>query len=148
MRVATGVVPDAPMTAVVTLLDVAAERGGAALLDGRHHAAVRRREGGPDLGPEGIAVAAEHLRHGERGARHDRSSVDDLGAFWDGPWEQIQRTRGRADRGGRDPQVLRRGRQTPMPEQELDGAQVGAGLEQMDGKRMAQGLNTLLITRR
>ena len=34
-----------------------------------------------------------------------------------------------------------------MPEQELDGAQVGAGLEQMDGKRMAQGLNTLLITR-
>ena len=139
--------PDAPMTALVTLLDVPAEGSGAALLDGRHHAAVRRREGGPDLGPEGIAVAAEHLRHGKRGARHDRSSVDDLGAFWDGPWEQIQRTRGRADRGGRDPQVLRRGRQTPMPEQELDGAQVGAGLKQMDGERMAQGVNTLLITR-
>ena len=36
-----------------------------------------------------------------------------------------------------------------MPEQELelDGAQVGAGLKQMDGERMAQGLNTLLITR-
>ena len=140
VAVATGVVPDAPMTALVTLLDVPAEGGGAALLDGRHHAAVRRREGGPDLGPKGIAVAAEHLRHGERGAWHDRSSVDDLCAFWDGPWEQIQRTRGRADRGGRDPQVLRRGRQTPMPEQELelDGAQVGAGLKQMDGERMAE----------
>ena len=125
------------MAAVVTLLDVAAEGGGAALLDGRHHAAVRRREGGSDFGPEGIAVAAEHLRHGEHGAWHDRSSVDDLGGFWDGPWEQIQRTRGRADRGGRDPQVLRRGRQTPMPEQELDGAQVGAGLKQMDGERMS-----------
>ena len=148
VAIATRVVPDAPMTAVVTLLDVAAEGGGTALLDGRHHTAVRRREGGPDLGPEGIAVAAEHLRHGERGARHGRSSVDDRGAFWDGPWEQIQRTRGRADRGGRDPQVLRRGRQTPMPEQELDGAQVGARLEQMDGERVAHGVNTLLITRR
>ena len=40
------------MTAMITLLDVAAEGGGAALLDGRHHAALRRREGGPDLGPE------------------------------------------------------------------------------------------------
>ena len=147
VAVATGVVPDAPMAAVVTLLDVAAEGGGAALLDGRHHAAVRRREGGSDLGPEGIAVAAEHLRHGEYGAWHDRSSVDVLGAFWDGPWEQIQRTRGRADRGGRDPQVLRRGRQTPMPEQELNRAQVGARLKEMDRERMTQGLNTLLITR-
>ena len=68
VAVATRVVPDAPMTAVVTLLDVAAKGGGAALLDGRHHAALRRRESGPDLGPEGIAVAAEDLRHGERGA--------------------------------------------------------------------------------
>ena len=39
------------MTAVVALLDMAAEGG--------HHAALRRREGGPDLGPEGVAVAAE-----------------------------------------------------------------------------------------
>ena len=94
VAVATGVVPDAPMAAVVTLLDVAAEGGGAALLDGRHHAAVRRREGGSDLGPEGIAVAAEHLRHGERGTWHGCRSADVLGAFWYGPWEQIQRTRG------------------------------------------------------
>ena len=67
VAVTAGVVPDAPMAAVVALLDVAAERGGAALLDGRHHAALRRRESGPDLGPEHIAVAAEDLRHGERG---------------------------------------------------------------------------------
>ena len=65
---ATGLVPDAPMTAVVTLLDVAAEdAGGAALLDGRHHAAVHRREGGPDLDPEVSLPTAEHLRHGEHG---------------------------------------------------------------------------------
>ena len=57
------------MTAVVTLFDVAAERGGAALLDGRHHTALRGRQSGPDLGPEDIAVAAEDFRHRERGAR-------------------------------------------------------------------------------
>ena len=34
-----------------------------------------------------------------------------------------------------------------MPEQELNGAQVGARLEEMNRERMAQGLNTLLITR-
>ena len=136
------------MTAVVTLLDVAAEGGGAALLDGRHHAALRRREGGPDLGPEGIAVAAEDFPHGERGAWRGHHSVGGPGAFWYGLREQVQRTCGRADRGGRDPQVLRRGLQTPMPEQELNRTQVGARLQEMDGERVAQGLNTLLITRR
>ena len=35
-----------------------------------------------------------------------------------------------------------------MPEQELNRAQVGAGLEQVDGESVAQGVNTLLITRR
>ena len=135
------------MTAVVTLLDVAAERGGAALLDGRHHAALRGRQSGSDLGPEGIAVAAEDFRHRQRGARHGPRSVDGLGGFWYGPREQVQRTGGRADLGGRNPQVAHGGLQTPMPEQELDGAQVGAGLEEMDREGMAQGLNTLLITR-
>ena len=100
-----------------------------ALHDGRHHTTLRRGESGPDLGPEGVAVAAEHLRHGERGAWHGRRSVDVLGAFWYGAREQVQRTGGRADLGGRDPQVARGGLQTPMPEQELNGAQVGAGLK-------------------
>ena len=138
VTVATGVVPDAPMAAVVALLDVAAEGGGAALLDGGHHAALRRRERGSDLGPEGVAVAAEDLRHGECGAWHGECSVDGLGACWCGPREQIQRTCGRADRGGRDPQVLRRRLQAPVAEQELNRAQVGAGLEEMDRKRMAE----------
>ena len=76
VAVGTGVVPDAPMAATVALLDVAAEGGGPALLDGRHHPALRRGEGGPGPGPERLAVAAEDLRHGERGARRDRRSVD------------------------------------------------------------------------
>ena len=89
VAVAARVVPEAPMVAVVTLLDVAAEVSGAALLDGGHHTAVPRREGGPDLGPEGIAVAAEDLRHRESGAWRGRRSVDVLGTFWYGQWEEI-----------------------------------------------------------
>ena len=50
--------------------------GVAALLDGCHHAALGRGEGGRDLRSEGVAVAAEHFRHGGRGARHGRRSVD------------------------------------------------------------------------
>ena len=35
-----------------------------------------------------------------------------------------------------------------MPEQQLNRTQVGARLEEMDRERVAQGVNTLLITRR
>ena len=56
MAVAARVVPDAPMAAVVTLLDMAAERGGAAQLDGRHHAVLGRVTNGSDPGSEGVAV--------------------------------------------------------------------------------------------
>lgn len=110
---------------------------GAALLDGRHHAVLGRRQNGSDLGSEGVAVAAKDLPHGEGRARHDRHLLRRC-ASGSGPWEQVQRTGGRADRGGRDPQVARRGLQTPMPEQELDGAQVGAGLEQLYREGMAK----------
>ena len=137
VAVATGVVPDAAMTAVVALLDVAAEGGGAALLDGRHHPALRRGEGGPGLNPKGVAVAAEDLRHGDRGARHSHRSRDVGGAFRDRPREEVQRTRGRADRAGGDLQVARGGLQAPMPEQELNRAQVGARLG--DGPRRHAG---------
>ena len=75
MTIAAGVVPDAPMAAAVALLDMAAERGGPTLRDGSHHAALRRREGGPDPGPKRVAVAAEDRRHGERRARHRDDSV-------------------------------------------------------------------------
>ncbi len=57
------------MATVLTLLDVAAERG-AALLGGSHHTVLRGRQNGSDLGSEGVSIAAEDLRHGERGARH------------------------------------------------------------------------------
>ncbi len=111
MAVATGVVPDVAVAATVALLDMAAEGGGAALLDGRHHPALRRGEDGPGLGPEGVAVAAEDLRLGERAAWHARRSVDVRAALRFGPWQEVQRTRGRADGGSRGPQVVGRGLQ-------------------------------------
>ena len=63
MAVAAGIVGDARMCAELAALDMAAERGGAADLDRRHHAALGEaqmvRVGGAPSG----AVAAEDVRH-------------------------------------------------------------------------------------
>jgi hypothetical protein len=40
-----------------------------------------------------------------------------------------------------------RGPRARMPEQDLDGPQVGAGLQQVGGEAVSQRLNTLLIPR-
>ena len=73
--IATGVIPDAPMATVVTLLDVPAQRRSPAAFNRGHDAALRRRQGGPRLCSIGIAVAAEHVRHGGRRPRHRQPSV-------------------------------------------------------------------------
>ena len=52
----------------------------------------------------------------------------------------FQRTGRGADLAGGDTQISGRGAQAAMAEQQLDGAQIGAGLQQMDGERMAQGM--------
>ena len=64
MSIATTVVPDACMPTAVTLLDMAAQRGGSTAFDRRHDAPLGRQKRGPRLGPIGFAVAAEHVRHG------------------------------------------------------------------------------------
>jgi hypothetical protein len=51
--------------------------------------------------------------------------------------EQIEGARGGAHPAGRDARVVSRRRQAPVREQELDGADVAAGLEQMDGEGVA-----------
>jgi hypothetical protein len=43
--------------------------------------------------------------------------------------------------------VPRRGAEAVMAQQDLDGPQVGAGLEQVGGEAVPQRLNTLLIPR-
>ena len=63
------VVGDADLAAVGTLLDMAAERRGAAGLDGGHDPTLPVGQGGGVSGAEGSAVVAEDVRHLQRG-RH------------------------------------------------------------------------------
>jgi hypothetical protein len=50
------------------------------------------------------------------------------------PRVQIERTRGRAHFGSGEAEILGRGSEVPMTKQQLDGAHVGAGFQQMNGK--------------
>ena len=75
--VATAVVSDADHAAVIALLDVTAERRGAASLDRGHDAALVRQEPTALCGTERIAVAAENVRHFERGT-HWRATREGL----------------------------------------------------------------------
>lgn len=72
MPIPARVVPDARVPALVAPLDMAAERGGPTLLDRRHDAPLRGRQRGSGLVTIDIAVAAEHVRHGEPWAIHTR----------------------------------------------------------------------------
>src|SRR4030095_6446997 len=56
--------------------------------------------------------------------------------------QQIQRTGRRAHRAGGDLQVARGGGKTAVTEQQLNAAHVGAGFEQVGGKRVAQGVRS------
>jgi len=47
---------------------------------------------------------------------------------------QIERALGGAKLGGGEAQILGRSRQVAMTKQQLDGAHVGAGFQQMNGK--------------
>jgi len=51
-------------------------------------------------------------------------------------WEPVERTHGRAHRRRRA-ETAGRGGQTPVSQQQLNRAHVGAGFQEMDGKRVA-----------
>ena len=68
--VAAGVVGDALVAAVITLLDMAAERGRPAEFDRAHGVALHGGQRTPVLLPVCLAVAAEHVRHLQGTARH------------------------------------------------------------------------------
>ena len=119
-----------------------AQRRRPARLDRRHDAALGAAEVvGVGL-PVGRAVAAEdirHLQHGTHGAgsggRGDRIGHDARRRL-----QGVQRAGGGAHFAGRQPQVAGGGAQAAVAEQQLDGAQIGAGLQQVDGEGMAQGV--------
>jgi hypothetical protein len=75
MTIPAGVEPDTPVAAVIALLHMSPERRGLALLNRRHDAALPGREGRTRLQTIGLCVAAEDLRHVDRGVIHDAESA-------------------------------------------------------------------------
>jgi hypothetical protein len=65
-----GAVANAPVAALIALLDLSAESRRAAHLDGGHDAPLRRGHGRATLLSIGFAVAAEDIRHLELRAFH------------------------------------------------------------------------------
>lgn len=137
MPVAAAVEGNAPVAAVIALLDMPAERGGPAQFDRRHDAALGRRQRRIMLCAIGFAVAAEDIRHFRPRAGHcRRSEVLRRGGRRHGgrrTRQELEGTRCGADFVGGDPQVMGGGRKAPVTEQQLNGAHVGTGLQQMDG---------------
>ena len=101
--IAAAVVGDADLAAVVALLDVAAERRGAARLDGRHDAALVGQEPTTLRDAERLAMAAEDVRHLQYGT-HEAALVgrDDLQG------QRVERTRCSGDQAGRDLSITSR----------------------------------------
>ena len=131
--VAAGVVGAADQAAVGAVLDMPAERRRPAGLDRRHDAALGAAEMGRVGLPVRRAVAAEDVRHLQRGT-HRRGS----GGRRDLQPQPVERARRPADRAGRDLGVARRGLQVAVAEQGLDDADVGAALQQMRGEAVPQ----------
>src|ERR1700758_3777142 len=91
---------------------------------------------------KGFTVAAEDIRHLEPEPAHCSRSSEKL--RWRrlrlrGNWtrEQVQRTGGGTDLIGCDPKISGCGAKVAMTEQQLNGPNIGAGFEQMDGKGVA-----------
>ena len=124
------------MAAVVTLLEMTAENSSSTDLNCGHGAALRRGERSAVFLTIGFAIAAKNIRHFKLGAIH----VPELKVLWwsrlglSGNWlrEQIERAGGGAHLGSGDAQIARRGSQAAMTKQQLNGAHVGAGFQQMD----------------
>src|SRR4051794_40166695 len=136
MPVAARIIGDANETARRAALDMAAERRGAARLDCAHDAPFSAAEmAGVPLAIR-LAVAAEYIRHLERG--HDRPASVWRRCHDVQPVERADRV---TDRGRCDLGITCRGRQMLMAEQHLDRADIGAGFEQMGGKAVTQRMD-------
>jgi hypothetical protein len=140
--VTAAVVGDALMAAVTTALDMTAERCGTATFDVQHGAPPRSRQRSAMLVAESLAEAAERIRHFQPRAGH-RPPASGGYEIWRGCRHSVQgfqKTGGCAHLAGGDHQAPRRGAQVTMSEQQLDGAKVGARLQQMNRTGVAQGM--------
>ena len=76
VAVAAGAIAEAAVAAVVALLDLAAEGGGAAAFDGGHDAALGGGQRGGETAAESVPVTVEDVSHLKIGAGHRVDSAD------------------------------------------------------------------------
>ena len=131
------------MAALIAALQVAAESGGPAHLDGSHDAPLRRGHRRAMLFAIGFAVAAEHVRHFQLRTIHEprRSEVlgrGGLGLNGNRVRQQVERTGCRTYLAGGDPQIAGRSREAAVAEQQLNRADIGAGFEHVNGEGVPQ----------
>jgi hypothetical protein len=117
------------MAAIAALLDVTAESGGAATLDRGHGAPPRGDSDAPcwsrKAGPKWRNTSATSSP--SRATEPARQAGTRSGTVGTMTSQRFQRTGGGADLAGGDHEISRRGAQIAMTEQQLDGAQIGAG---------------------
>ena len=112
------------MAAIAATLDVTAEYCGAAILDRPHGTPPRGRERRAVPITKRRAEAAEHIRHFQPLASHGTRSSGghEVRHGWHGDVQRFQRTGRGANLAGGDHEILSRGAQITMTEQQLDGA--------------------------
>lgn len=89
------------------------------------------------------AEAVEDVRHFLSLADHGQvSGGHEIRGGCGHALQGIQRAGRGADFAGGDTQISSRGVEDAMAEQQLDGAQIGAGLQQMNGERMPQRMRS------
>ena len=116
MAVATGVVSDPAVTALLAALDMAAERGRATLLDRRHHLElIEAHMPGIGLAPIG-SMAMEDVRDLQPRAAHGRWLACGSCSLLGQRGEAVERAGNAADRGVGDPRVKRGGVELGVPE--------------------------------
>ena len=115
------------MPAAGALVDVAAERGGAAADDGGQDLQMQPGEPFPAALTERVSGCAEQVGHLQWWPRH----------LFGGERQRIQRTRGGSHVALVKMDVDHRLTQVGMAEQQLDSAQVGAGFEEMRREAMS-----------
>jgi hypothetical protein len=134
MAVATGVVGNPAVAALLTALDMAAERGRAALLDRRHHLElIEAHVPGIGLAPSG-AMAMEDVCDLQPRAAHRRRLASGSRSLLGQRREPVERAGHAVDRSLGDTRVKSGGVELGVPEQDLDDPDVGVLFEQMGGK--------------
>ena len=117
---------------------MAAERGGTATLDRAHDTALSSAEGSCVLLTVSRPGVTKDVRHLEPGGVHVCASEMirrcRCWCGWRNLGQQIEGAGRGADSCGGDLQVARGGGQTTVPQQELDGPQIGTGFEEVGGK--------------